>query len=256
MIDLWDIDDPAKFNETVVAWLEHEKQISNHVPPKTFPDVIPRYHKALDALKQKKSSRPEKDIMNRLTDILLGVDLRQSLEKRLESESTSSGFRSPVSQGMAKNTGENFVNLIVYNLARSLGDTGICVEKGTPPRLREESRLERKIFGEKLEIPIEGDLTVFEFDNPLNAIMVNAKTRLKEIFHVGTMWKLFFDIASSEELLRKWELGSKARDLDEVLYCFATADLVPPGGTRSQGPDVEVKDPRNLLKVDASFFDF
>jgi len=88
------------------------------------------------------------------------------------------------------------------------------------------------------------------------------------------MWKLFFDIQSDQYCLDRWRLKTtphqkpgtllasleeavpvaEARKLD-MLYVFATADLIPPS-KRGQGPDIVREDPRNLIKMDASFFDY
>lgn len=161
-----------------------------------------------------------------------------------------------------KNNGENFVNAIVYALAHLLSHQDeVLVDKGAPPALKRALKLTRivKLKGcpkpLALDIPIECDFCVFARSNPLNAIIVSAKTRLKEVFHVGTMWKLIFDMIGDAHCEKKW--GSvHTEQLKKALYCFATADMIPPGGERTQGPDIERDDPRNLIKMDASFFDY
>src|SRR6185503_15231338 len=88
-----------------------------------------------------------------------------------------------------------------------------------------------------------------------NAIVVSAKTRLKEIFHVGTMWKLLFDMLDDDYCLDKWGLSGPTGEI-KMRYVFATADNIPAGGKQTQGPDVERAEVRNLIAMDASFFDY
>jgi hypothetical protein len=171
------------------------------------------------------------------------------------------GFRTALSQGFAKNAGENFINVIVYALADLLqGQDEVLVDKGTPRPLRDLLTLRRSFVDphgatREITIPIESDLAVWRRSNPAEALIVSAKTRLKEIFHVGTMWKIFFDMLDDDYCLEKWGLEGPGTDL-EMRYVFATADNIPSGGTHTQGPDVERDDVRNLIAMDASFFDY
>jgi hypothetical protein len=253
--NLYSCSNPESFNKSVIRWLRGEVQISNHSQPIAFRPYIYAYEDLKRKLNESRGKPPQREILNHLTDILLSVDLKKELSKRLSDE-TGSGFRSALSQGLAKNMGENFVDLIVYNLAEGLGNSGIVVDKGVPPLLKKEMEIEFTRFGQRLKIPIECDICIFDWGNPSKAIMINAKTRLKEIFHIGTMWKLIFDISKKKELMEEWGMEGEPRKLDDVLYCFATADLRVAGKERSQGPDIEVQDQRNLIKVDSSFFDF
>jgi hypothetical protein len=254
--DLYQADSSERFNSMVVDWLEGKAKVVNHSEPMTFGLLLKPYAAHLDGLRKSGSTYPEKEMLNHLTDLLLGMDLKSELEKRLSSSPGKGGFRSQVTQGIAKNVGENFVNLIVYNMARNLGSTGLCVDKGLPPALKKEMTLSKKMLGSEILVPIEGDLCIFNWKDQTQAIVINAKTRLKEIFHVGTLWKILFDISKDEVLMRRWGFSPPARRLDAVCYCFATADMIPRGGVKTQGPDVDVDDPRNLIKMDASFFDW
>lgn len=93
---------------------------------------------------------------------------------------------------------------------------------------------------------------------PPYAIVVSAKTRLKEVFHIGTMWSLLLAIMSDEYCLQKWNLKTNAsvEDLASISYVFATADMIPETGERTQGADVGRTEVRNLIAMDAAFFDY
>ena len=124
------------------------------------------------------------------------------------------------------------VHLIVYAIVDLLqGQDEILIDKGLSPTLKRALTLTRTVplkIGEKqVHIPIEGDLAIFSRSNPMNAIVISAKTRLKEIFHIGTMWKLLFDTLGDEHCLKKWDLDRPTSDpVGEILYVFATADMV------------------------------
>lgn len=56
--------------------------------------------------------------MSGLTDVMFGVDLGPELIFRLvHTVINQTGFRTTLAQGVAKNTGEAFINLIVYGVA-------------------------------------------------------------------------------------------------------------------------------------------
>jgi hypothetical protein len=172
------------------------------------------------------------------------------------------GFRTTLSQGVAKNVGENFVNIIVYALADLLShqDT-ILIDKGVPPALRKAITLRRKVTLKtgvrEIHIPIESDASIFSRTDPRSAILISAKTRLKEVFHIGTMWKILFDVLGDDNCQRKWGLHRDSSEpVSNMLYVFATADMVSSEGRKTQGPDVERTEPRNLIAMDASFFDY
>lgn len=259
------------FNESIKAWLSKQVTVQEHNPPASFEPVRQAYeigHQAiLRTIEQNNQSRwnAHKLMLSGLTELLLGIDIKPDLEARLSSASINvNGFRSAFAQGFAKNTGENFINIITYALADALAHQDeILVDKGLSRYLRPALTLKRIFRGTQgesrdLEIPIEGDLTIFSRNNPGRAIVINAKTRLKEVFHIGTMWALFFDLLDDQQSLQKWSLRRKLTiSTAEMLYVFATADLIPEKGTRTQGPDIPPDKPvRNLLAADASFFDY
>lgn len=247
----------------VNEWLSDRLTPAEHSPAVAFEPVRRQYDARLATFPGGENQREiHRALLSNLTNLLLGVDITGHLGRRLSGEllNDGGGFRSAQSQGAAKNNGENFVNAIVYALSDLLaGQDEILIDKGVPPRLKDALHLKRTVRlagGEEiLQIPIECDFAIYQRSNPLNAIVISAKTRLKEVFHVGTMWKLFFDMTGDDYCKAKWSLSSTA-EVSEILYCFATADMVPPGGAATQGPDVERPSPRNLIKMDASFFDY
>src|SRR3990172_210183 len=111
---------------------------------------------------------------------------------------------------MAKSRGENFTNAIVYALSDLLSSQEeIVVDKGLPPPLRERLTLHRVFTpagreSTAITMPIEVDASVFRRTEPTDAILVSGKTRLKEVFHIGTMWKLLFDMIGDARSLAKW----------------------------------------------------
>ncbi|HEX7278234.1 MAG TPA: hypothetical protein VF255_01295 [Solirubrobacterales bacterium] len=256
---------PVKgFNGLVGGWLDGSVEVREHKAPAQFDESRDAYDAALDALEQTDITRREAHVrlLSELTDLIQGQNLSAALGARLSAAPINAGgFRSALSQGFAKNAGENFINLIVYALADILGDQDeVLVDKGTPPPLRKLLTLRREFAtpdgsSRELTIPIECDLAVWRRSDPTDAIVVSAKTRLKEVFHVGTMWKLFFDMLDDEYCQAKW--GLQGPDLSsEMRYVFATADNVPKGGSKTQGGDVERDEVRNLIAMDASFFDY
>ncbi|HVI55873.1 MAG TPA: hypothetical protein VM621_12590 [Luteibacter sp.] len=250
------------FNGMVLKWLRDELVIRDHAVAKAFAPVRALMDLELTALASDRSTKAAHTfLLSNLTRLLLEIDLGAHLEGRLVGDLINlTGFRSALSQGHAKNNGENFVNAIVYGLAKLLeSQDRILVDKGTPPCLKDALCLTRNIelagHAEVLKIPIECDFAIYDREDPSNAIVVSAKTRLKEVFHVGTMWKILFDMVGDEYCEQKWGLKSNG-DTSQMIYCFATADMIPPKGSRTQGGDVERASPRNLIKMDASFFDY
>lgn len=254
------------FNAMVKGWLELSLVVAEHSPPKAFDTVREAYDLALRAL----LNAPEplnkvaahKFLLSSLTDLLFDVDLSAELAARLPAAKINdAGFRTTLAQAVAKNAGENFTNAIVYALSDALGGQDeVLVDKGLPPHLRQNLTLKRTFHGTTgeprvLEIPIETDLCIFSRSDPTTAIIVSAKTRLKEVFHIGTMWKLLFDMIGDEPTLKKWGLEASNAGKN-MLYVFATADMISKGGRKTQGPDVEREQPRNLIAMDASFFDY
>jgi hypothetical protein len=254
-----------QFNVRIKEWLESERTLREHAKPAAFDGVRDAYCKAVAIAKAAGLSKRDAHrlALSNLTKMLFGHDLAAELRNRLSADPVNpAGFRTTLSQGVAKNVGENFVNVIVYALADLLANQDrILVDKGMPPALRKALTLKRivllKTGAKEIDIPIECDAVVFSRDNCLNAIVISAKTRLKEVFHIGTMWKMLFDILGDKRSQRKWGLTRGVNsDVSKILYVFATADMVAAGGRRTQGPDVERPEPRNLIAMDASFFDY
>jgi hypothetical protein len=265
---------PCKnFNKLILEWLRKSVLVVEHQPPASFESLRIAYDEACEAMLQitgdsiKNRWNTHRDVLSNVTKLMFGIDIRSELASRLTaSPINTGGFRSALAQGAAKNTGENFINVIAYGLADALSfQDEVLVDKGLPPILRESLKL-KKTFSDvkgktrELEIPIEGDLCIFSRSNPLDAIVVNAKTRLKEVFHIGTMWKLFFDMVDDQYCLDKWGLEKvvkfETKVTEKMQYVFATADMISPEGVNSQGPDVEREEVRNLIAVDSSFFDY
>jgi hypothetical protein len=260
------------FNNRILRWLDNSSPIVNHQPPKAFETLRKLYDatneefynreiiKGLDSITRRWQTH--RQLLSSLTRLMLNVDIAKEIGPRLTAaQINQSGFRSTLSQGIAKNAGENFINLIVYALADALSfQDEILVDKGLPPYLRQSLKLKKNFKGtssgeRELVIPIECDMCIFSRTFPFKAIIVSAKTRLKEVFHVGTMWKLFFDMIRDEYCLDKWNLVDSKVPID-ILYVFATADMIPSEGRGTQGPDVERDEVRNLIAMDASFFDY
>jgi len=254
----------AGFNLQIEEWLESKTTLKEHSKPAAFEGLRETYVTALAAAQVAGSSRRDAHrlALSSLTKMLFGHDLAAELTRLSGDPVNPTGFRTTRSQGVAKNVGENFVNVIVYALADLLANQDhILVDKGMPPALRKALTLRRTVplkTGDKeIHIPIEGDAVVFSREDSLNAIVISAKTRLKEVFHIGTMWKILFDILGDEQSQKKWGLSRDANDdVSKILYVFATADMVASGGRKTQGPDVERAVPRNLIAMDASFFDY
>ena len=258
------------FNQIVCDWLEGMIEIKEHQPPKQLSSLLKSYKDALNNIvtaspSQVEGGKCDQVLMSNLTKIMFGDDITSQIRDRLKDENINpAGFRSTISQSVAKNTGENFVNIIVWAIANYLSHQDeILVDKGVPPALKSLIKLRRSftdITGEEriLEIPIECDFCIFSRSNPQNAIICSAKTRLKEIFHIGTMWKIFFDMIDDDYCLSKWNLSKVVPEAStkNMLYVFITADMIHKEGKNTQGADVERDEPRNLIAVDASFFDY
>jgi hypothetical protein len=255
----------ANFNVAIKEWLDCTRTVRGHQPPAAFEGVRKAYCAAVEAAQQSGLDQRNANrlALSNMTTMLLGHDLSAELQARLSSTPFNpGGFRNTLAQGVAKNIGENFVNTIVFALANLLASQDqVLVDKGLPPKLRTALTLRRKVplkTGDKeIHIPIEGDAAIFSRNDPLDAIVISAKTRLKEVFHIGTMWKLLFDMLGDDYCKEKWGLEQEGDDdLSKVRYVFATADMVAKGGATTQGGDVERTTPRNLIAMDASFFDY
>lgn len=254
----------AGFNALVLDWLSDRTEIREHATPKAFPLLRRAYELEFNALISAGDRQADvhRALIGNLTELMFHNDISGHLAERLSAERINpQGFRTALAQGVAKNTGENFINAIIFAIADCLADQDrILVDKGLPVPLKPLLTLTKRFEGRRsppreIEIKIESDLAIWDRDNPHQAIVVSAKTRLKEIFHIGTMWKILYDMIGDAYLLKKWDLAAAPRPL-EMLYCFATADMIHAGGTRTQGPDVERPVVRNLIAMDASFFDY
>ena len=246
------------------GWLGCEIAVREHSRPAVFDQLRGAYDQALHALTKSglKVAEGHAQLLSSLTDLLFGDDISATLAARLSQERINQqGVRSALAQGFVKNTGENFINVIVYALADLLsGQDNVLVDKGLPLPVRPFLTTKRSFVGADggmrvIDIPIECDIAIWHRDRPSEAIVVSAKTRLKEVFHIGTMWKLLYDMLGDDYCRSKWGLDGPTEKPD-MLYVFATADMVRPTGTRTQGPDVERDAVRNLIAMDASFFDY
>ena len=259
----------ADFNQSILRWLSGDLRLAEHATPKAFEALRIAYDLEVDnLLRVKRPSRglweASQAVLSNLTSLMLGNDISGLLSERLSAERINPrGFRTALAQGVAKNTGENFINLITYAVAKCLAHQDeVLVDKALPPSVRPLITLE-KVFESsfprpakrKIEIKIESDLTIFSRSDPSRAIVVSAKTRLKEIFHIAVMWKLLFDSIGDKYMMKRWQLVAPNKRSD-ILLVFATADMIPPGGTRTQGPDVERDEVRNLIAMDAAFLDY
>lgn len=254
-----------KFNSTVLNWLTGGSKIREHATPAAFESTRVAYDKQLAALSSSTGGSrvaAHTKLLSNLTTLMFGIDLSGELAERLsDGLINEGGIRSTVSQGVVKNVGENFVNLIVYALADLLSHQDeVLVDKGTPPLLKPYLRVERDFAGtietKSLHLDIECDFCIFSRSDPSNALIVSAKTRLKEVFHIGTMWSLFFRMIGDQHCQDKWGIKTAKGDASKMHYVFATSDSIREGGKNSQGPDIKPGGVRNLLCADASFFDY
>ncbi len=254
----------ADFNTLVVEWLAGRVQLKEHQPAKAFGGARALIDAAIDSslAEGRDLTGAARKALSGLTTFMFAQSLNDALGYLSEDMINEGGFRSARSQGFAKNWGENFVNSIVYVLARAYEHhPNVIVAKGTPkplkPRLESTRLVPLDGSREEISIGIESDLCVFRRDDPERCVIVNAKTRLKEVFHIGTMWALLFDIMTDPVLRQRFGVvADQPLDRRKARYVFATADSVNTGGERTQGCDVERDAPRNLIKMDALFFDY
>jgi hypothetical protein len=255
----------AGLNRCVVSWLKNDIATREHGKPAAFDEMRNACDLEVEALLEDPTISDEwaarKQLLSRMTDLMFGDDISGRLMNLSSDRINPAGFRSALSQSVAKNTGENFINSLVYVLASALADQDeILVDKGVPPPLKPLLMMNKTFTDKdgkarKIDIKIEVDFAIWRRSDPTQAIVVNAKTRLKEVFHIGTMWKLLYDILGDPYCQQKWGLTVPDRAPD-MLYVFATADMIRSTGTNSQGADVERKEVRNLIAMDASFFDY
>lgn len=264
-ISLYESDQPrTDFNTLVVDWLAGRIQLREHQPAKAFGGARALLDAAIDSslADGRDLAGAARKALSGLTTYMFAQSLNDALGYLSEDMINEGGFRSARSQGFAKNWGENFVNSIVYVLARAYEHhPQVIVAKGTPRPLRPRLESTRLVplhgSREAISIGIESDLCVFRRDDPERCVIVNAKTRLKEVFHIGTMWALLFDIMTDPVLRNRFGVvADNPLDRRKARYVFATADSVNSAGERTQGCDVEREAPRNLIKMDALFFDY
>lgn len=257
---------PAKdFNNLIKKWLSNNIVVKEHKTPPAFEGTRVLYDQLISKIISENKvprSVAHRIALSDLTErLLFKTDLPKELEKRLSGALVhEGGIRSTIAQGILKNTGENFVNIIVYAIADFLSvQDEVLVDKGLPQQIKKSLEIERIFFGKdekrKIKINIESDFCIFSRDNPGRAIIASAKTRLKEVFHVGTMWKILFDMIGDEYCEKKWSLNTGG-STKNMHYIFVTSDSIREGGTNSQGPDLKLEGVRNLLAADASFFDY
>lgn len=261
--------DPVhEFNEHVLSWLDGTPY-ADRPSPKAFTGLLAAYNESVKThvtddtvLTRWKAQR---HALTGLTETMFSFDMTPELLERMSQReiNPNGGFRTPLAQSAAKNIGEHFANLTVYGLADALKfQDDILVTKGIPPHLRSKLILKRNVFNgtnmDTLFIPIEVDLCIFRRSNPTDAIIVSAKTSLKQTFHQATMYKLFFDCFKYPEAQRIWGLyPNDGTDVTKnMLYVFTTADMIKTTGHNTEGPDIERDEVRNLIKLDSSFFDY
>jgi hypothetical protein len=254
------------FNGLVHEWLRDKVRLVEHSPPAAFDFMRTAYELEVENLLTTEEApdvwTAHRTLLSDLTRLMFGDDISGRLSSKLSAERINpAGFRSQLTQSVAKNTGENFINAIVYALAACLRDQDdVLIDKGMAAPLRPLLTLERHFAGSSgqerfIQIPIEVDVSIWLRSDPTRAIIVNAKTRLKEIFHIGTMWKLLYDMIGDKYARAKWELEGSDK-ASQMKYVFATADMIRTTGTGTQGPDVEREEVRNLIAMDAAFFDY
>lgn len=270
------------FNTHVLAWLSGEA-VYNRNTPRAFDALLAIYKSKLSAeLMTQSKWDANKKVLNALTEIMFSVDLGPELAGRLSDQVINdTGFRSTRSQGVAKNTGEAFINLMLYGICDALSfQDRIIADKGLPSPVKNAITMKRKItfstgITKEYEFPIEVDLCIYDREDPSRAILLSAKTRLKEVFHIAVMWKMLFDVIDDAHCKTKWNLTTRNEagsitpnpssvtattaaggETSNMKYVFATADMIRTTGRATQGPDVERDEPRNLIALDASFMDY
>ncbi len=139
----------SEFNKRVWGWLDSSIEVKEHQRPAQFEQLRAAYDEAHSALLATglDPTGAHSKLLSELTELIQGQDLSKALSSRLSAAPINeTGFRTALSQGFAKNAGENFINVIVYALAQIFGDQDrILVDKGTPPPLRELLTL-RRVF--------------------------------------------------------------------------------------------------------------
>jgi len=157
------------FNYYVAEWLDDTLRLKEHKPAKAFAPLRSAYNALFETTRQVPENQSlsewqiHRKLLSTLTNIMLKTDIRSVLTHLSAENINIGGFRSALSQGMAKNTGENLANIIVYVLAKMLAHQDeVLVDKGSALPLRPHLTLYRTFQGaktgeEELDLPIEGD---------------------------------------------------------------------------------------------------
>jgi hypothetical protein len=115
----------SDFNLMVKAWLDGLISIREHKSPAAFEGIRAAYNLAIALEIDLGLDRKAAHItaLSNMTKLLFEHDLTGELRSRLVGDLiNTTGFRTTLAQGFAKNVGENFVNLIVYALSELLKD--------------------------------------------------------------------------------------------------------------------------------------
>src|SRR5438874_991534 len=102
------------FNLVIKGWLDCELNLREHSRPAAFEGVREAYVSAVTAAMEGGLSLRDahRAALSGLTAMLFGHDLAAELRGRLSGDTVNpAGFRTTLSQGVAKNVGENFVNV-------------------------------------------------------------------------------------------------------------------------------------------------
>ena len=103
-----------EFNHVVRGWLEGSIPIREHSKLAAFEGIKSAYDHAISITRSAGLSPKDghREVLSKLTKLLFGYDLAEELKERLNPGLVNdTGFRTTLSQGVAKNVGENFVNL-------------------------------------------------------------------------------------------------------------------------------------------------
>lgn len=211
--------------------------------------VRPVYEAKKQELKEAGHPRPSLGVSNYFYEVLEDAKegVTNDVFEKLPKDDPMQG-RTRQSQGVAKNLGTMYTYLLVYNLAENLMGTEAAAAVHMPRKLRDASTLTREYAGDEITIPIEGDLVVFNpsnYDDP--SIFVSCKYSMKERSHIVTMWGLLTDIAQDAGQRDKYDITLDDPNglVDNIIYTFATPD-----------DNSDLINPRNLIKMDASFIDY
>ncbi|RYD61946.1 MAG: hypothetical protein EOP84_35105, partial [Verrucomicrobiaceae bacterium] len=141
-------DGPVKaFNAQVLRWLRNEcpEGYTKHdkKAPEYFPELITVHEKRIAELRETLPANASdatvlRESLNFLSQSMAESKLKDAIGEKHSSENYNQvGSRTPLSQSLSKNLGENFVNLIVFTLATLLeGQDEVLVEKNLPAHVK------------------------------------------------------------------------------------------------------------------------